>query len=183
MVGKRDRDAPIGHQRIIGADCLRVPGVKLTVLARQQILVHNLLYERVPELITVRVRDQHVPGHSRAQCTGQVRIVQAAHLGQQCVPDSRTAWTGHPKQIARLLGQALNGCEHHVTQGRRHGQLAADEVLDKERIALATPEDEVHLSSRLARVPGSPPSAQQLPAGQPRQLPPLDPPDPAKLGE
>ena len=51
------------HQPRIGADGLGEPAVHLAALAGQQLIVHGLPDQRVPERIAVRVGKQHICRH------------------------------------------------------------------------------------------------------------------------
>ncbi len=62
---------PMGrHQAAVGVDGLGEPRVQPAVLARQQVIVHGLADQRVPEHEVPPSVDQDVRGHGGAQAPG-----------------------------------------------------------------------------------------------------------------
>ena len=187
VVGHLDVRSVRRHQVTVGLDGLREPRVQPAVLTRQQVVVHRLADQRVPEHVVVGLGDQDVRGHGGAQHPDQLVRLQAAHRGQQGVPDPAAARAGDPQHLLGLLGQAAHTDEHQVPQ--RVGQLAGlgvlagQQGLQEQRVALGPPVQPVG-PGRVGYPAGDP--GGQLAGfapGQPGQVDSLDPVDPVQLGD
>ena len=89
------------------------------VLTRQQVVVHGLADQLVPEGVAVALGAQHVGGHRRAQRPDQRAVVQAGHGGQQRVPGHRTARAGDAQHLLGVLRQSAHAVEQQIAQGFR----------------------------------------------------------------
>ena len=74
-------------------------------LAGQQLVVHRLADQRVPEHVAVGFGQQHVGRHGRAQRPAERGAVQPGHRGQQAVADPLAARAGDPDHLLRLFRQ------------------------------------------------------------------------------
>ena len=108
-----DRGAARQYQPRVAADGLGEPAVQLAALAGQQLVVHRLTDQAVPEHVAVGVGQQHIGGH-RQQITGRpVRPVRV--LDDQ---DDRAALGQLLEQDEHLLEQARSRLARVVRTGR-----------------------------------------------------------------
>ena len=116
-------------------------GVQFDPFPGQQIVVHHLAQERVPEGVRSIGKGHHdLARHGLSQRVAQRRRVQAAHLGQQGVVQRGLA--GQPaEQILGRGREALHPQHQGVAQRRRQGappvQAGGQDLLGEERVALA----------------------------------------------
>ena len=175
------------NQRRVGVDGLGEPAVQAAVLARQQVVVHGLADQFVPERVAVPAGVQHVGGHRGTDRAGQRRVVKSAHRGQQPVPGRRAAGAGHPEQFLGVLRQPPDALQQQVTEGFRqlpaYLAVTAEQRLDEQRVALGPVVQRLgQVPVRLAAQDAHGQLAGVLP-GQPLQLDPLHPGDPVQRGQ
>ena len=136
------RGPPGRDQRRVSADGLREPAVQLAALAGQQLVVHRLADQRVPEHEAVRVGQQHVGGHRGPQIPGERGVVMPGDRGQQRVADPSAGRARHPDQLLGLFRQPPHPGHQQVAQrlGQAGTQLAlAEQCFHEERVALGAP--------------------------------------------
>jgi hypothetical protein len=181
-----DHRAARRDQRRVRGQGLGQADVQPGLRPGQHLPQDRLADQRVPEGIPVSLRDQHVRRHRQPQRGEQLPVADSGDRGQQPVP---APLPGHRQRLQHLLGlrgQALHVGQHEVAQRLRQvggGALVAPQQrLQEQRVALAAPEHPLgQLRSGLA--------AQQagreltsLTAGQPGQVQPRHPAEPAQLG-
>ena len=171
-------------KRRVNVDCLGEPGVHGGVLAWQQVRVHRLLDERVPERVPVPGRHQDVRRDGRADRGDELARVQPGDLREQRVARHAAARAGDAQHLLGVLRQPPHGLQqqvgervgHHVAAVRAVG--AGEQLLGEQRVALGALEDGV--GETAVRRPAKDDGGEflGLPAGERRQLGPLHPVDP-----
>ncbi len=116
MVGLFTRGPAWHHQRRIGADGLSEPAVYLAPLAGQQLIVHRLTDEGVPEHIAVGNGKQHIGRHGRPQRPGQRGAIQPGDCSQQAVTSPLATRARDPDYLLRLFGQPPHTAHQQVVQ-------------------------------------------------------------------
>ena len=172
------------NQRGVGVDGLGEAAVQPSVLARQQVFVHRLADQLVPERVAVAPRVQHVGDHRGPHRARQRRVIQAAHRPEQRVPGALAAGAGDPQHLLGVLRQPAHAVEQQVAEGFRQlrAQLAvaAEQGLDEQRVALGTVVQRVgQVAGRLAAEDADDQLAGVVP-GQTGQFDPLHPGDPVQ---
>ena len=176
------------NQRRVGVDGLGEPAVQAAVLARQQVVVHGLADQLVPERVAVTAGVQHVGGHRGTYRAGQRRVVQAAHRGRA----ARARSYAPPALATRSnswvsSGSLPDALQQQVTEGLRqlpaYLAVTAEQRLDEQRVALGPVVQRLgQVPVRLAAQDAHGQLAGVLP-GQPLQLDPLHPGDPVQRGQ
>ena len=142
VMGHLDGGPAGRNQRVVGVDGLGEATVQASMLARQQVFVHRLADQLVPERVAVTPRVQHVGDHRGPHRARQRRVVEAAHRPEQRMPGGLTARAGDPQDLLGVLRQPANAVEQQVAEGFRQlrAQLAvaAEQGLDEQRVALGT---------------------------------------------
>ena len=114
-------------------------------LAGQQVVVHRLAEQRVPEGVARALRHQHVHLDRLAQ-----RLLEHARLDsggsrQQAVGDPAAGDAGRPDDLAGGVVEPVEADEQEVGEVGRHPTTGAtgrsDELLDEERVALGAVDD------------------------------------------
>ena len=96
---------PVADQRRVGVDRERELGVHLAVLAGQQVLVHGLADQRVPERVPVGGGHQHVAGDGGPDRGGQLVLGPAGDPGEQRVAGGAAAGAGDAEHLLGVLRQ------------------------------------------------------------------------------
>ena len=130
------------NQRRVGVDGRGEAAVQPSVLARQQVFVHRLADQLVPERVAIPAPVQHVGDHRGPHGASQRRVIQASHRPEQRVPGHRSAGAGDPQHLLGVFWQPAYAVEQQVAEGFRQllAQLAvtAEQGLDEQRVALGT---------------------------------------------
>ncbi|MET3962191.1 hypothetical protein ABIE44_002125 [Marmoricola sp. OAE513] len=151
----RASSAAVPLDRTSRGQCLDVRGVHPDPLARQQVAVHGLGEQRVPEAVEVVAGGhQDVELDGLAQRGLEVGGGHSGHLGEQRVGDPTAGDGRGPHHLVRHLAETVQTDQQQVGQvlghrAARHGGRA-DELLDEERIALGARHDagDVRLAQR-----------------------------------
>ena len=157
--------------------------------ARQQVVVHRLPEQGVPERVAPLPGDEEVHLHRLAQPVVQGARVEPGGRGEQLVGHPAPGHAGGAHDLARGVVDPVEAHQQHVgevvgdpaTRGRRR----ADQLLDEERVALRPVDDVLHLGGRES-APG--PAAElgdqraHVPGRQRRQVDPVDPAQAGPLG-
>ena len=172
------------NKRGVGVDGLGETAVQPSVLARQQVFVHRLADQLMPERVAVAPRVQHVSDHRGPYRAGQRRVIQAGHRPEQRVPGALAAGAGDPEHLLGVFRQPAHAVEQQVAEGFRQllAQLTvtAEQGLDEQRVALGTVVQRVgQVAGRLAAEDADNQLAGVVP-GQAGQLDPLHPGDPVQ---
>ena len=175
------------NQRGVGVDGLGEAAVQPSVLTGQQVFVHRLADQLVPERVAVAPRVQHVGDHRGPHRASQRRVIQAGHGSEQRVPGRLAAGAGDPQHLLGVLGQPAHAVEQQVAKGFRQlrAQLpvTAEQGLDKQRVALRTVVQRVgQVAGRLAAEDADD-QLTGVVSGQPGQFDPLHPGDPVQRGQ
>jgi hypothetical protein len=184
QLGRRPRDVAVA----LGEEP-RVRGVQPHPLAGQQVAVHGLLQQRVPERVALAVLgDQHVVGDRLAERLLHLGVAQPAGRLQQRVGDPPAGDRGHPGDPLRGGGQPLQPGEQHVGETVRQrervaAQAGGQQLLGEVRVALRPAEDvaDQPLGHRLAAQ--RPQVVAQLGRGERGQVEALDHGKPDQLAE
>ena len=174
------------HQPRIGADGLGEPAMHLAALAGQQLIVHGLPDQRVPERIAVGVGEQHICRHGGPYRPGQNGAIHAGDHDEQPVTSPLAAGARDPDHLLCLLRQPAQAGYQQVAQRLRQpgAQLPVTKKgLDEQRVALgaAIHGREQLITRPTADDPGHEPVSVRT--GEPAQIHPGDPADAAKLGQ
>ena len=160
--------------------------MQLAALAGQQLIVHRLADQGVPEHVAVGVGQQHIGRHRRPQRPGERGAVQPGDRGQQRVTSPLAARARDPDHLLRLFGQPPHAGHQQVAQRLRQpgAQLAVTKQrLDEQRVAFgAAIHGRQQIVTRLAADDLGHELAGAL-AGEPAQIHPGDPADTVKFGE
>ncbi|MGY2701401.1 hypothetical protein ACVW2K_000985 [Nocardioides sp. HB32] len=122
-----------------------VPLVQADPLAGQQVVVHRLAEEGVPEVVATVGRDQdvHLDGlpHALVELVG----TEARDLDEQVVGDLPAGDAGGADHLPRVVVEPVEAHEQHVREVGRHPApgpgRGAGELLDEERVALRAADD------------------------------------------
>ena len=190
VVGDLGRGAAHRDQVRLGLDRLGVAGVQPGVLAGQQVVVHRLADQRVPELVAaVGVDDDQLGGDDGAQRRLERRPRRSrrpgrAARGRTAVPPTAatrsTRWAGSGSRSTRASSRSrrLSGCR------RSAGSAGGGELLDEERVALGALVDGVDRSRGSGSAPSRWASISAVPSRSSRSsVEPLHAADPVELGQ
>ncbi|MCF0097132.1 hypothetical protein B0E54_06001 [Micromonospora sp. MH99] len=189
VVGDLGRGAAGDHQVRLGLDRGGEPRVQPGVLAGQQLVVHGLADQGVPELVVaVRVGHHQLGGDRGAQRVLQLGLGQAGDLGEQTVGEAGAAGRRDPQHPLGRLGQPVHPGQQQVAQclgQRRAAERGAGDgqLLDEEGVALRTVVDVVNGTRRRLATEQVGEDRAGAVAVQPAQLDPLDTTGPVQLGE
>ena len=125
-----------------------VLGVQPDPLARQQVVVHGLAEQRVPEGVAAVAGHEHVHLDGLAQRLLEVAGVEAGGDGEQVVRDLAAGDARDPHGLAGVVVEPVEADEEEVGQvlgkGLAHAG-GADELLDEEGVALGAVDDRLEL--------------------------------------
>ena len=127
-----------GRQGRVGLERLGDSAVQAESLARQQLGVHGLLEQRVPEAVAVRVHDQGLVLDRGAQPGRPLVGRHRRDAFEEPVVDLTADQGGRAEYFLRLGGQPVDADREDVAERRWHQTGLADghQLLDEERVAL-----------------------------------------------
>ncbi len=138
LAGQRGRAAfaPLG---MLGEQ-LGEPGVEPYPLAGEQVVVHGLAHERMPEQVRLAVLldHEHLVFGGGAQAVGQLDFRRARERGDEPVIRAPADHRNDAQKALRALGERVDARQHDVAQRCRYqlpGAARGDQLFGEERVS------------------------------------------------
>jgi hypothetical protein len=176
---------PVADKRGVGVDREREPGVYLAVLPGQQVLVHRLPDQRVPERVPICGGHQHVAGDRGPNRGGQLVLGPAGDPGEQRMTGAAASGARDAEHLLGVFRQPPHRLLEQVGERVRYigAARAGEQLLGEERVAFCPLVEGVGQRAVRRAAEDRRREFFRLPAAQPWELGPLDPVDPGQFGE
>ena len=142
-LGSRDSRIIPERQLRVGGQGDRHALVERAALAGEQVTVHGLVSEGVPELVAVMPRDEELMADRVPQGPVHRPRVDAGDLAEQRVSDASADDRGDLQQLSGIGADPVDALQDHVANSRRKVVAATcrHQLLGEERVAVGSGDD------------------------------------------